>query len=348
MKYNLIRISTIFLFTFLLSAQSTKADLQTNHKDPGMTQIDWRYHQQPSCGNNPNGLWSLIGVEVDGTPCSGEVISIDWSSLSGGKKVATLTIDNQNNSKMCSSARNYFGIQAAPNGYKNTLKLSDLEKYVVRVKVANSYQTSVCESGSSCTLCPPDYAGHTGGWVTLFIGMPMTDLTHSRVLWLELVIFGTSLSDYHQEPEILFHGVNPSEELYRILVSHPLVNKPSLAPGQERFYEVDMLPIIKGLSWEGTNYDWNNIILADAYIGSEIWSDAKASFTVSNFDVLYEEIVSIPGDANGDGVVDGLDYVIWLSHYNETTGNGPNDGDFDESGKVDGLDYVIWLNNYQV
>ncbi|OGG02225.1 hypothetical protein A2W14_02530 [Candidatus Gottesmanbacteria bacterium RBG_16_37_8] len=53
-----------------------------------------------------------------------------------------------------------------------------------------------------------------------------------------------------------------------------------------------------------------------------------------------------PGDANGDGKVDGLDYVIWLNNYNKTVTNGAASGDFDINGKVDGLDYVIWLNNY--
>ena len=53
-----------------------------------------------------------------------------------------------------------------------------------------------------------------------------------------------------------------------------------------------------------------------------------------------------PGDANRDGNVDGQDYIIWLNHYNQTTGNGIGDGDFNKNGKVDGLDYVIWLNNY--
>jgi len=52
-----------------------------------------------------------------------------------------------------------------------------------------------------------------------------------------------------------------------------------------------------------------------------------------------------PGDANGDGKVDGLDYVVWLNHYNQSA-TGAGSGDFNNSGKVDGLDYVIWLNNY--
>jgi hypothetical protein len=57
-------------------------------------------------------------------------------------------------------------------------------------------------------------------------------------------------------------------------------------------------------------------------------------------------IASKPGDANGDGKVDGIDFVAWMNHYNQTTSNGPIFGDFDRSGKVDGVDFVVWLNNY--
>jgi len=54
----------------------------------------------------------------------------------------------------------------------------------------------------------------------------------------------------------------------------------------------------------------------------------------------------IPGDANADGKVDGLDYVIWLTNYAAPAPIGPTDGDFNSDAKVDGLDYVIWLTNY--
>jgi len=54
---------------------------------------------------------------------------------------------------------------------------------------------------------------------------------------------------------------------------------------------------------------------------------------------------NLPGDANGDGFVDGLDYVAWLNHYNQSA-TGAGYGNFNNSGKVDRLDYVIWLNNY--
>jgi hypothetical protein len=53
-----------------------------------------------------------------------------------------------------------------------------------------------------------------------------------------------------------------------------------------------------------------------------------------------------PGDANGDGKVDGIDYVTWLNNYDRQTSSGRSEGDFNGDGKVDGVDYVIWLNNY--
>lgn len=52
------------------------------------------------------------------------------------------------------------------------------------------------------------------------------------------------------------------------------------------------------------------------------------------------------GDANGDGKVDGQDYIIWLTHYNQTTNNKSTEGDFDGNGRVDGVDYITWLNTY--
>jgi hypothetical protein len=53
-----------------------------------------------------------------------------------------------------------------------------------------------------------------------------------------------------------------------------------------------------------------------------------------------------PGDSNNDTKVDGIDYLTWLTHYNQTTLNVNKDGDFNANGKVDGADYIIWLTNY--
>jgi len=54
----------------------------------------------------------------------------------------------------------------------------------------------------------------------------------------------------------------------------------------------------------------------------------------------------LPGDSDGDGDVDGVDYMAWKSHYNQSTTSGPSHGDFDRNHTVDGLDYMIWKANY--
>lgn len=52
------------------------------------------------------------------------------------------------------------------------------------------------------------------------------------------------------------------------------------------------------------------------------------------------------GDANGDGRVDGQDYVVWIWNYGKQTSAGVSAGDFNTDGRVDGLDYIIWLRTY--
>ena len=64
------------------------------------------------------------------------------------------------------------------------------------------------------------------------------------------------------------------------------------------------------------------------------------------FSLPLKTSAALPGDANNDGIVDGVDYVFWLNNYNKTVTNGSVSGDFDGNGIVDGPDYVIWINHY--
>jgi subtilisin family serine protease len=59
-------------------------------------------------------------------------------------------------------------------------------------------------------------------------------------------------------------------------------------------------------------------------------------------------IIQLKGDANSDGVVDGIDFTIWLTNYGRVfvTSPGASGGDFNGDGKVDGIDFTIWLTNY--
>ncbi|MEZ6069910.1 MAG: aspartyl protease family protein [Pirellulales bacterium] len=53
------------------------------------------------------------------------------------------------------------------------------------------------------------------------------------------------------------------------------------------------------------------------------------------------------GDVNGDGVVDGLDYLLWAGGFDQFDGDATwGDGDMNDDGYVNGLDYLIWSQNF--
>jgi hypothetical protein len=54
--------------------------------------------------------------------------------------------------------------------------------------------------------------------------------------------------------------------------------------------------------------------------------------------------IIVPGDANRDAVVDGLDYNDWSLHY--LLPGGWEEGDYNGDGVADGLDYNLWSLNY--
>lgn len=77
----------------------------------------------------------------------------------------------------------------------------------------------------------------------------------------------------------------------------------------------------------------------------ELNSSQVACYSIENSGYLASSF-ELQGDGTGDWKVDGLDYLIWLNHYNQNVTNESADGDYDSNGFVDGLDYVVWLNNY--
>ena len=52
----------------------------------------------------------------------------------------------------------------------------------------------------------------------------------------------------------------------------------------------------------------------------------------------------VPGDYNGDGMVDAADYTVWRDSEGQTGSGLPADGD--GSGTVDSGDYTLWANNF--
>ncbi len=54
-----------------------------------------------------------------------------------------------------------------------------------------------------------------------------------------------------------------------------------------------------------------------------------------------------PADANGDGAIDGADFVVWLKNYGQGL-SGRTNGDFNTSGSVEIGDFTVWISNFRI
>jgi hypothetical protein len=61
---------------------------------------------------------------------------------------------------------------------------------------------------------------------------------------------------------------------------------------------------------------------------------------------LHAVVAAQPGDFDGDGDVDGADFVAWQTNFPKATGATLAEGDADGDGDVDGADFVVWQTNF--
>jgi hypothetical protein len=64
---------------------------------------------------------------------------------------------------------------------------------------------------------------------------------------------------------------------------------------------------------------------------------------------FLQKVVAPPpvaGDFDGDGDVDGADFVAWQTNFPKETGATLAMGDADSDGDVDGADFVVWQTNF--
>jgi len=68
------------------------------------------------------------------------------------------------------------------------------------------------------------------------------------------------------------------------------------------------------------------------------------------YDLSFRVIPLVPGDGNIDGLVTGIDYLLWASHYGDDPADNPpgppSNGDYNADGRVDALDYFIWADSF--
>jgi hypothetical protein len=110
--------------------------------------------------------------------------------------------------------------------------------------------------------------------------------------------------------------------------------------GGAAVYDVDVIPDL--LETEGVD--------ETQLTGFATWllGDFNLDGFVTDADGVYF-VPTLPGDGNGDGVVDGLDYLLWAAAYGDPPldpPGSPGNGDYNDDGVVDGLDYLVWAGNY--
>lgn len=74
-----------------------------------------------------------------------------------------------------------------------------------------------------------------------------------------------------------------------------------------------------------------------------------AQFTDGSTGVFVSNLVAdltVPGDFDSDGDVDGADFVIWQTNFPAAGGHTPATGDADGDGDVDGADFVVWQTHF--
>lgn len=71
---------------------------------------------------------------------------------------------------------------------------------------------------------------------------------------------------------------------------------------------------------------------------------AGSTFNTAASDMAKAEFQK-PGDANGDGYVDGADYTQWANHFLQAA--TWRNGNYNFDGIVDAADYTIWANHFE-
>lgn len=87
-----------------------------------------------------------------------------------------------------------------------------------------------------------------------------------------------------------------------------------------------------------------NIVAQYSGAGSSVAIANGLVYTVDALGNMMALGGALPGDANGNGVVDQADYTVWYNHYG-VSGQW-SDGDFNGDGRIDQADYTVWYNHY--
>ena len=97
--------------------------------------------------------------------------------------------------------------------------------------------------------------------------------------------------------------------------------------------------------WNGTGIDSSFAAASSGVYGVGL-ADANDPRVTGLASGQVEVAYALEGDANMDGVVNGIDFSILATNFNQRVTQGWEDGDFDYTGVVNGTDFVLIANNF--
>jgi hypothetical protein len=101
-----------------------------------------------------------------------------------------------------------------------------------------------------------------------------------------------------------------------------------------------------GGTWNGKGITSSSAAADPSHL-EVLWADGSNNAISVAGATAGNELIEVTqlGDANGDGTVDGSDFVILAGHFGLPTTLGPAGGDFTYDGTVDGSDFVSMASN---
>ena len=93
--------------------------------------------------------------------------------------------------------------------------------------------------------------------------------------------------------------------------------------------------------------NWNMVLSTMALMEYLDGPDSASRFfaTLGEVDVALDRVF-LPGDFDGNGIVDGDDFLVWQVGFGTTVGATPADGDADGDADVDGDDFLLWQSHF--
>lgn len=102
------------------------------------------------------------------------------------------------------------------------------------------------------------------------------------------------------------------------------------------------LPLTTAEVYQLTGASSNIMHLSDLILSSP----NSLAYNMPAYSVTTLELSAVPGDFNGDGMVDAADLAQWQGNFPKSAGGNWTTGDADGDGDVDGADFIVWQTHF--